>query len=118
MIKKNVQPEVWPVPAWHPDFGDASAELEHLRSFAMVLLAIVPDAHVELEAPEPGLMNLAVELPDGSSAEVYSISSGNPPSERRYGLFLAPGTPNEREIYEDAIENAMNCLTGSTLGDQ
>lgn len=111
MIQRSKQLEHWSTPQWHPDLGDAKAELEHLRSFAMALLTAMPDARVELEVPEPGLMNLAVEAPDGASVEVYSVASNNAPGQRRYGLFLAPGTSEEREIYEDAVENAVHRIS-------
>jgi hypothetical protein len=111
MIKKRPEPEVWPAPEWHPDFGDAKSELEHLRSFPTALLANIPEAQVELELPEPGLMSVAVQMPNGSSAEVYSVASIGSPGQRRYGLFLAPDTPNEREVYEDALESSVKRLT-------
>lgn len=112
MIKRKLQPDVWPVPEWHPDFGDAKIELEHLRSFATALLAKMPEANVELEVPEPGLMNLTVQIPGGEAAEVYSVASSSSGEQRRYGLFFAPGAPDEREVYEDTLEKAVSQLTG------
>lgn len=110
MIRKTRQPETWSAPDWHPDLGDAKAELEHLRAFAMALLDAVPDATVELELPEPGLMNLAAQLPGGPEAEIFSVSANHSAGQRRYGLFLKPGTSDEQEIYEDNVEDAVACL--------
>ena len=112
MIRKARQPETWVAPDWHPDFGDAKAELDHLRAFAVALLAAIPDANVELELPEPGLMNLAVDLPNGTSAEIYSVSNDRPDG-RRYGIFLEPGTDGECEIYQVAIDDAVASVVGS-----
>ncbi|HET6882201.1 MAG TPA: hypothetical protein VFI31_18700 [Pirellulales bacterium] len=111
MRRQILEPSFWPVPEWHHDFGDAQAELEHLRAFASALLAAMPEARVDLDAPEPGLMYLAVETPHGTLAEVYSIESSTSPRQRRYGLFFAPGTPNEREVYQEALVDAVTCFT-------
>ena len=110
MIKKNLQPELWAVPEWHADFGDATAELEHLRALAAALLLASPGVHIELETPEPGLMNLEIEFPDGERAEVYSLSCDSTHNQCRYALFLSPGTPHERECYSETIEGGVNCL--------
>lgn len=113
MIQKNLQPEAWLVPDWHPDFGNAQVELEHLRSFAVALLAVIPGARVQLETPEPGLMNLVVKLPGGTSAEVYSIPATSRLGERRLGLFFAPGTADESEVYAESVESAVGHFTDS-----
>lgn len=112
MKKQIVESALWPVPEWHKDFGDTRVELEHLRALGIALLEALPDAHVDLELPEPGLMNLVVEMPDGSSAEVYSVAA-NTPGQRRYGVFFAPGTPDEREVYHELVENAVKCFTNA-----
>ena len=105
--KKSEEPQRWPVPDWHTDFGDAQAEIEHLRALAEPLLAVVPGAKVVLETPEPGLMNLAVELPDVTLAEVHSVRAGGN-DERKFGLFFAPDTEAEQEIYADNLADALS----------
>lgn len=107
MSKKNQQPETWSVPDWHPDLGDAHRELEDLRGFAVALLAALPGARVELETPEPGLMYLDVQTPDGSTVEVYSVVGNVVSGRRRLGLFFSPGTRDEDEVYADAIDGAL-----------
>lgn len=112
MIKKSKQPLTWHVPEWHPDLGDPQEEVRHLSSFANALLAILPHTCVELESPEPGLLYLAVRLPDGRLAEVYSTVAGDQPHARRYGMFFDPDASGETEIYAESIEDALSQLTG------
>lgn len=68
------------------------------------MLARIPQVSIEFETPEPGLMYLGVQLADGRLAEVYSTASSDGSQARRYGLFLAPGTDREREIYSESID--------------
>jgi hypothetical protein len=63
-------PHVWQSPHWHPDHGDPEVELGHLRSFALRLLSDVPTATAILETPEPGVMDVRVELACETEAEV------------------------------------------------
>ena len=104
MTKKTQQPPPWPALNWHSDFGGTRSEVEHLEAFATALLARMPQARIELETPEPGLMYLGVQLPDGRLAEVYSTATGDRSEARRYGLFLGPGTDGERELYSESID--------------
>jgi hypothetical protein len=101
----------WHRPDWHPDYGDPEVELGHLRSFALKLLAAVPDATVTLETPEPGLMDVRVELASGTVAEIYSVPSPEDKAHRRFAIFLCPDTATESEIYAEAAEDASNART-------
>lgn len=100
-------PEDWSPPQWHPDLGNPSVQLEHLRSFSLSLRTAVPDAVISLEIPEPGLMDVHVELPNGTSAEVHSVPCVDAPENRRLAIFFAPGTKDERELYAQTIESAV-----------
>lgn len=103
-------PRNWSVPAWHPDFGDAHVQLEHLRGFSLSLQSVVPNARVTLETPEPGLMDVHVELPDGTVAEVHSVPCEHVAEKRRLALFFQPETKDERELYAETIESAVRCF--------
>jgi hypothetical protein len=100
--------EVWHRPDWHPDHGDPEIEMGHLRSFALKLLSAVPSATLTLETPEPGLLDVRVELASGTVAEVYSVPSPEDATHRRFAIFLCPGTAAESEIYAEAAEDASN----------
>ena len=114
-------PQLWRPPQWHPDHGDPGIELEHLRSFARNLLSAVPNATVVLEIPEPGLMDVRVELPCETVAEVYSVPSiaSRDPVSRRLALFIHPESSQEIEIYAESVEDASNlfALLASPLRD-
>ena len=101
-------PQTWQAPHWHPDHGDPEAELGHLRSFALKLLWDVPNATAMLEVPELGLMDVRVELPSGTVAEVYSVPSSETDKHRRYAIFLCRDTASESEIYAESPEDASN----------
>ena len=98
--------EAWHRPEWHPDHGDPEIEMGHLRSFALKLLSAVPSATLTLETPEPGLLDVRVELASGTVAEVYSVPSPKDASHRRFAIFLCPDTAAESEIYAEAAEDA------------
>jgi hypothetical protein len=100
--------QMWHAPDWHPDHGDPRIELGHLRSFALKLLSAVPSATIKLETPEPGLMDVRVELACGTVAEVYSVPSPGDERHRRFGIFLCPGTTSESEIFAETPEDASN----------
>ncbi len=107
-MNSEQHPHSWHAPQWHPDHGDPVIELEHLRSFAMKLVSAVPAATAILEVPEPGLMDVRVELARGMVAEVYSVPSREDEKQRRFAIFLCPDTANESEIYADSAEDASN----------
>jgi hypothetical protein len=109
MMNEAQSPRRWTAPNWHADFGDPKLELEHLKTFALALLALSPNIAVTLETPESGLMDLEIRLADGSVAEVYSIPCVDQPDERRFAMYLAPGTPQEKECYANTIDSAVNC---------
>ena len=100
--------QAWHRPDWHPDYGDPEIELGHLRSFALKLLSAVPNATVTLETPEPGLMDMRVELACGTVAEVYSVPSPGDEKHRRFAVFLCPDSATESEIYAESAEDASN----------
>jgi hypothetical protein len=100
--------QTWHRPDWHPDYGDPEIELQHLRSFAQKLMSSVPNATIKLETPEPGLMDVRVELACGTIAEVYSVPSLEGESHRRFAIFLCPDTATESELYAEAAEDASN----------
>ena len=104
-------PQLWRPPQWHPDHGDPGIELEHLRSFALNLLSAVPNATVVLEIPEPGLMDVRVELPCETVAEVYSVPSiaSRDPVSRRLALFIHPESSQEIEIYANRSRMRRTC---------
>lgn len=101
-------PQSWQTPQWHPDHGNPAIELEHLRSFAVRLLSAVPEATATLEVPEPGLMDVRVELSGGMVAEIYSVPSPEDRAQRRFAIFLCPDTAQESELYAESAEDASN----------
>ena len=107
-MKSQQSPQSWHAPQWHLDHGDPVIELEHLRSFALKLVDTVPEATAILEVPEPGLMDVRVELARGLVAEVYSVPSLEDQRQRRFAIFLCPDTENESEIYAESPEDASN----------
>lgn len=107
-MKESQSPRTWRSPDWHADFGDPALELEHLREFSLLLLAVLPNATVTLEIPEPGLMYVHIQLEDGTVAEVHSVPFLEIPEKRRLAIFFAPGTSTEEEIYAESIDSAVN----------
>ncbi len=103
-------PLSWEAPDWHADFGDTRAEFEHLRSLAEAVLSSNPRAKVELVLPEPGLMYLELVSPGGPLAEAYSVNDPRAVDNRRYALFLLPGTSREQELYADSIHEVLELL--------
>jgi hypothetical protein len=109
-------PLSWKLPDWHVDYGDARAELEHLRSLAEMVLSSNPQASAELIVPEPGLMYLELASAGGAPAQAYSVREAKAVEKRRYGLFLSPGTSLEQEFYADSIDEAVEILGGQWGG--
>jgi hypothetical protein len=107
---KSQSPMNWDPPDWHPDFGNAKVECEHLRKLALTVLSTIPQSKVELMVPEPGLMILQIVTPNGMEAEAYSLCTAKETEDRRYGLFLSPGTPREQESYADSVSQAIRIL--------
>jgi hypothetical protein len=107
-VNEPQSPRNWNPPTWHSDFGDPNLEFEHLKAFSTALLSVQPNATVGLETPEPGLMDVHVQLPDGMVAEVYSVQNVEDPGKRRLAIFLAPGSSEEEEIYADTIPSALS----------
>jgi hypothetical protein len=107
-MKTHQHPQYWHSPQWHPDHGDPGIELDHLRSFALKLLSAVLDATVALEIPEPGLMDVRVELPCETVAEVYSVPSSQDEGPRRLAIFFHPESADEIEVYAESVEDAAN----------
>ncbi len=101
-------PLSWECPHWHPDYGDNRQEFEQLRSFALLLLSSLSAAKVELEMPEPGLVDVRVVLPNGIIAEVYSVDSCEASGQRRLALYFSPDTSAEEEVYADSVEIAVD----------
>ncbi len=117
-MNSHQHPQLWVSPQWHSDHGDPEIELEHLRAFALNLVSAVPDASVALESPEPGLMDVRVELGRGIVAEIYSVPSPEDQSHRRLAIFCCPDTPNESEVYAESIEDAANLFALLSNGDR
>jgi hypothetical protein len=96
----------WPSPEWHPDYGDAKAEVAHLRTCAVAIGELKSDYELTLAVPEPGLMYLEVKSSSEVLAEIYSIAESRD-GPRRYGIFTFPRQPNEGENYfSDALSAA------------
>lgn len=111
-------PQSWHPPRWHADHGDPAIELDHLRSFAVKLLSAVPTATATLEVPEPGLMDVRVELARGMVAEVYSVPSLEDEGQRRFAIFLCPDTAGESEVYAESAEDASRLFALLSLSPQ
>jgi hypothetical protein len=107
IMNPSESPRTWRAPNWHSDLGDAVVQLEHLREFSLRLLSIMPSANVSLEIPEPGVMDVQVQLVDGTKAEVHSVPSLEIPEKQRFAVFFSPGTADENEVYALSIECAV-----------
>ena len=105
------QPSEWIAPTWHPDWGDAVAELEHLRELALAIAADLPEATFRLEIPEPGLMYLEIQTREDAAVEVYSNAYKDSPTGRTYCLFFSPGcTGGGDEQYAQSTEAARAAI--------
>jgi hypothetical protein len=109
-------PAKWVQPDWHPDFGDTKAEFEHLHRLAEAVLSSIPEATVALVVPEPGLMLLQITRSGGPPVEAHSLVAPKRLEERRYALFLAPGTSQEQEFYASSVDDAAGILKKGTTG--
>jgi hypothetical protein len=115
-MKSAQAPASWEPPDWHPDFGETKAEFEHLRRLAEAVLSSIPEAAVALVVPEPGLMLLQIARSGGPPAEAYSLVAPQGLEDRRYALFLAPGTSQEQEFYASSVADAAGILTKGATG--
>ena len=97
------QPASWVTPDWHPDFGNAESELEHLRNLANLVLEL-PQLSVALAIPEPGLMFLVISREGMTLAEIYSNLVDTKSEQRKYGVFISPGSSEEEAYSESAPE--------------
>lgn len=111
-MKTNQLPQDWQPPQWHSDFGDPVVQLEHLRCFAIGLSLAIPNTKTVLETPEPGLMDVRVELPNGETAEVHSVPGVRESRNRRLAVFLWPETDDEIEEYLDSVGAAVELFEG------
>lgn len=100
----------WPIPVWHPGFGDPAVELKHLRRLAVRVLQLVPDAQISLDIPEPGLMVMQICSGNCNRVEVYSVPEIAHVRKRRFAIFVAPGTENELEAYESSVSDAAHLI--------
>lgn len=94
-------PEYWQPPDWHADYGNPAEELEELHSLAIALSVASPNVTITLENPEPGLIELRVEFPDGVTAEIHSIPSTQDKGRRRFAIFVSPDSQDEIEQYSE-----------------
>jgi hypothetical protein len=58
-------------------------------------------------------MDIHVELPDGTAAEVHSVPCEDTAERRRLAMFFQPGTRDEREVYAETIESAVKHFLGA-----
>jgi len=100
-------PLTWAIPNWHSDFGNVGAEVDHLRSLALALPAVLPGVVLTLKIEEPGLMYLRVEQNGLIAAEVYSNSERANSVEREFALFFWPESERSEEVYADTVEMAL-----------
>jgi len=110
-MHENNDPLKWDIPNWHKDLGEPRIEIEALRSFAIALCSAIAGANVRLEIPEPGLIDVKVELPNGVLAEVFYVKSIDQAEKNQYALFVHPGTESEIEVYKDSIDSAVEAFT-------
>jgi hypothetical protein len=111
IMNQSTSPRNWICPSWHPDWGNTKFEFEHLRHFALLLLAAEPNLTVDLKTPEPGLMYVNIRMPDSRVAEVYSVPCVGFPEKRQLAIFFAIGTPDDEEIYAETVQSAVNCFS-------
>jgi hypothetical protein len=106
-MTNSQSPNQWTAPQWHSDYGDATAELEHLRALALAACSMTPRLAVELMIPEPGLMYIQAKGADGIVLEAYSTSKPEEPNSRIYALFAISGPSDEEEFYADSVDEAI-----------
>ena len=110
----EASPEYWQAPEWHEDFGDPRIELEELRSLAIAIRNSVPGVSLQLETPEPGLMELLIDLPNKEIVEVHSIATSLAAEGRRFAIFVSPETTDEIEYYSNSVVDALRFIRERT----
>jgi len=94
-------PDAWHCPGWHPDYGDAAAELEMLRAFSLRLIRRAPRLHARLDIFEPGYMKVDITRGGRKLGELYTSPgcAGDPVPGYRLYLFGDHGE-SEHEFRE------------------
>ena len=105
------QPADWRAPHWHPDFGDAEAELRLLRAFAVQFLERFPSASVELAQVEEGYMHVDLFLAGQRIGEVHIVERGAGKPGQWYGLFLSEGKQEEK--YFSAAKEGVDFIASA-----
>lgn len=103
-------PEEWTAPEWYEDYGDARIELEKLRSLAIAIRNAFPDVRINLEQPEPGLMELILALPNQETVEVHTVARPRGVEGQRFAIFISPGMADEVEYYSDSVADIVTCI--------
>ncbi len=101
----------WQLPQWHSDFGNSSAELEHLREIAIAISRDTQHVEVCLEISEPGVMQLQIRISDRVRVEIHSIPEIQKCGDRRFAIFVSPGTSAEMEEYFYCVGKAVEFIT-------
>ena len=109
-MKNNVSPNDWVAPSWHADFGNPMLELEPLRTFSCRLLRAEPNVILAIETPEPGLLYVRGQLPNGNVFEVYSVLSLEYIGSRLLAIFMIEGNFEEEEAYFNSANEATAFL--------
>lgn len=102
-------PEKWVPPQWHPDFGDASVELERLRSLAIAIRTSMPGVKLALDIAEPGIMELNAVLTNNDTVILLSVLADDGKS-GRYAIFSHPDSSNDIEEYRDSENDVVAFL--------
>lgn len=109
-------PQEWQPPQWHADFGDSTAELEHLREIAIAISRVTHNVEICLDISEPGVMQLQFRISDSVHAEIHSIPVLQKCGDRRFAIFVSPGTSAEMEEYFDSVGNAVEFIAELETG--
>ena len=102
----RVDPNVWQVPQWHPDW-DGEFQLENLRVFANSLLADT-DLAVGLDVIEEGYARLEVFSGDVRTGEVY-VNRAEDRTRPQFAVFAGTGGD---ELQTGNVAEGVSFLSG------
>ena len=114
----NNSPHAWIMPQCHTDFVNLPKEFQELKSLAIAVVNAIPKARVILETPEPGLVNVKIELPSNKDVEVHSVPVPGQIGKLRFAVFISPETSEESEIYFESVDSACDFLLAQQESDR
>ena len=104
-------PESWSLPPYWAPLREGEWEFEHLRRFAVALVAHDPSFRVRLDAFEDGYLKVDIYTSESKIGEVF-VNRGVGDQERAvYRLFVGPDR-DEKNVH--SIEAGITCVLEAT----